>query len=67
MFFRKLNSVEEGLFRKWARDNWQPHKECLPIYHPILREEWSKLDNEHLTVEDGELSLSTILVTKQED
>lgn len=54
MFFRKLNADDEAQFRAWARDNWKPHQECPSHYHPVVREEWAKIDNERLTAEDKE-------------
>lgn len=52
MFFRKLDAAEEESFRQWARDNWAPGKDCSPVYHPVVREEWAKLDNERMTQPD---------------
>lgn len=52
MFYRKLSTEEEEAFRRWARDNWAPGKECSPVYHPVVREEWARLDNERMTTED---------------
>lgn len=42
-FFRHLDSKEEEQFRQWARDNFDPHKEADPVWHPCVRDEWQKL------------------------
>ncbi len=42
--FRELDEKETKEFRQWARDNYragQPANEC---WHPIVRDEWFKLD-----------------------
>lgn len=53
MFFRKLNAKDEATFRQWAKDNWAPGKECSSVYHPVVREEWARLDQQHCTVGDS--------------
>jgi len=42
-FFRHLDTKEEEQFRQWARDNFDPHKEADPVWHPCVRDEWQKL------------------------
>ena len=44
MFFRVLSDDEANEFREWVRANWEPGKECSPAYHPVVREEWARLD-----------------------
>lgn len=46
-FFRKLDSGEQNEFRQWARDNWMPNTEPSELWHPVVRDEWRKLDEEH--------------------
>lgn len=52
MFYRKLGPEEEEKFRQWARDNWAFGKECPSFWHPVVREEWAKLDNARMTQPD---------------
>ena len=47
-FFRILSAEEEEVFRQWVRDNWKPDykPEGFPVMHPVVRDEWRKLDEE---------------------
>lgn len=45
-FFRKLSPKEEVAFRQWARDNFDPDKEPEEVWHPVVRDEWTKLMRE---------------------
>lgn len=48
-FFRKLSAREEEKFRKHARDTWSPTvPENFGLFHPVVRDEWRKLDLERL-------------------
>lgn len=42
--FRKLNPAEEGRFRQWARNNWEPETPPSESWHPVVRDEWRRLD-----------------------
>lgn len=46
-FFRQLNAEEEKTFREWARLNFDPKKGFSPLWHPVVRDEWKKLQDEH--------------------
>jgi len=41
--FRRLNAEEEQTFRQWARDHFVSGKEPDPMWHPVVRDEWTKL------------------------
>lgn len=45
-WYRQLDPQEEAVFRQWARDN---HSATLPegfsTFHPVVRDEWRKLDD----------------------
>lgn len=42
--FRELSVEEEQEFRQWARDNWTPGSEPNQVWHPVVRDEWKKID-----------------------
>lgn len=42
-FFIKLNAEEESEYRQWARDNFEAGQPASPAWHPVVRDEWSKL------------------------
>lgn len=42
--FRDLDSSEERLFRRWARDNHIPGEPISPAWHPAVRDECAKID-----------------------
>ena len=45
--FRELTVKEEAEFRKWARDNFNPHNEIVnSVWHPIVRDECYKMIKE---------------------
>jgi len=41
--FRKLGPTEEKEFRQWAHENFKPNTEPKGIWHPVVRDEWAKL------------------------
>jgi hypothetical protein len=43
-FFRTLTPDEETSFRAWARANHVLGRPADPCWHPIVREEWARLD-----------------------
>jgi uncharacterized protein YukE len=45
-FFRQLSADEEQLFRRWARQNWKPGQEINPVWHPVIRDEITKIQEE---------------------
>ncbi len=44
--FRKLTHEEEIQFRIWARKNYIPGDEILPIWHPTVRDECRIMNEE---------------------
>jgi hypothetical protein len=44
--WEKLTTDEEEEFRQWAKDNWKPNTKPSPLWHPVVRDEWQKLDEE---------------------
>jgi len=45
MMFRTLDTEEAQEFRTWARENDTPeHRAKGDIYHPIVRDEWRRID-----------------------
>jgi hypothetical protein len=48
--FRSLTPREEEKFRQWASDNWSPNlPENFSAFHPVVRDEWRKLDEQRKT------------------
>ena len=45
-FFRDLEPDEESEFRKWARENYQPGEEIKSVWHPLVRAECDKINEE---------------------
>jgi len=43
-FFLKLDKKEEEEFRQWARDNFVKGKPASAAWHPVVRDEWNKLE-----------------------
>ena len=46
-FFRKPDPTEEAQFRQWAVDNFDPGRPINPTWHPVVREEWRRLQGEY--------------------
>lgn len=44
--FRDLRPAEERKFRQWARDNFDRGIEPSPWWHPVVLDEWSKIERE---------------------
>jgi hypothetical protein len=44
--FRQLDDEEEQEFRQWARQNWTPDQEIDEIWHPVIRDECRKMQEE---------------------
>ena len=45
-FFRDLDPDDELRFRAWARLNWTAGATPNALWHPVVRDEWSKIDRE---------------------
>jgi hypothetical protein len=43
MTFRELSPEEEASFREWARTNFKVNETPDPRWHPVVRDEWTKL------------------------
>ena len=46
-FFRILDDSERDEFIQWARDNFKPNEKPSPVWHPVVRGEWARLQEEH--------------------
>ena len=45
--FLHLSPPKDKKFRKWARINHQPGGEINAVWHPVVRDECTKIDAEH--------------------
>ncbi len=45
MWYR-LDTDIEIMFRRWARENPRPVNECPTNWHPIIRDEWRRMERE---------------------
>jgi hypothetical protein len=45
-FFKTLNETEEKQFRDWARKNWKLGDSINELWHPCVRDEIKKMQNE---------------------
>ena len=43
--FRTLNPSEEKEFKTYAHDEWSPNTATSDVWHPVVRDEWSRMDN----------------------
>ena len=41
-----VDFIEELRLRRWARENYVPHDERSPAWHPIILEEMTRKDRE---------------------
>jgi len=46
--FRSLTDEEELEMRVWARDNYELLSEINALWHPVVREECNRMNDEHL-------------------
>lgn len=45
--FKVLTKKQEREFRKWAHDNYSlTLPEGFSMFHPVIRDEWRKIENE---------------------
>tara|TARA_R110002167_G_scaffold50826_1_gene147723 strand:+ start:357 stop:713 length:357 start_codon:yes stop_codon:yes gene_type:complete len=42
--FRTLNPNEEKEFKAYAHDEWSPNTATSEVWHPVVRDEWSRMD-----------------------
>jgi len=45
-FFKVLNKKETAEFKQWARENHKIGDRVEPIWHPVVREECKRIDEE---------------------
>ena len=45
-FFRKLNEQEVEEFKAWARSNFHPGDKIQDTWHPVVRAECHKMEEE---------------------
>ena len=45
-FFIKLDDETEKPFREWARENYDPGSEVSGVWHPVVRDECRKMNEE---------------------
>jgi hypothetical protein len=46
MFSRQITKSEELVFRKWSRDNYQAGSKIPTFWHPVVRDECAKMNEE---------------------
>lgn len=46
MFFRDISEEEQKEFRQWARDNYTPFSDIKGIWHPVVQDECTKINQE---------------------
>jgi len=44
--FRTLDEVETKQFQQWARDNYAPGTTISELWHPVVRDECRKINDE---------------------
>lgn len=44
--FRELSPAEERVFRSWARDHYEPGSPVSELWHPVVRDECRKINEE---------------------
>lgn len=45
--FDKLSPEREKIFRQWARDNYIPHSVISEAWHPVVRDECQKMNDDN--------------------
>jgi hypothetical protein len=45
-FFRVLNKDEDVEMRRWARENYTPGDEINPLWHPVVRYECERINED---------------------
>lgn len=44
--FKHLRPDEEKVYRKWARENYEPLSDIEGIWHPVVQDECAKINAE---------------------
>ena len=55
-FFQELDTEQEKAFRKWARENYEALDHINETWHPSVRDECNKINNELLTKHEQQLA-----------
>lgn len=58
--WRDLSPEEEKEYRQWARDNYRPASEIKGVWHPVVRDECKKMNNELYEFDPNGDKLSSI-------
>jgi len=46
IYFKNLSAKEEEEFRRWARENYSPGQRIQYYWHPVVRQECAKINEE---------------------
>ena len=57
-FFQELDTEQEKAFRKWARENYEALDHIKEVWHPSVRDECNKINNELLAKHEHQLAYS---------
>jgi len=55
-FFQELDTEQEKAFRKWARENYEALAHINETWHPSVRDECNKINNELLANYEQQLA-----------
>ena len=55
-FFQELYKAQEEAFRKWARENYEALAHINETWHPSVRDECNKLNDELLAKHEQQLA-----------
>ena len=53
LLFRQLSDAEDAEFRAWARANWKPGDAVNELWHPVVRDECKRIEEENSQRKDG--------------
>jgi len=51
--WRDLSATEEQQFRQWARDNYLPLDDIDGLWHPVVKDECQRINEEYVYTELG--------------
>ena len=51
--FRVLTFEETQKFRQWARENWKPGDPVNEVWHPVVRDECRKIEEENRSLQES--------------
>ena len=55
-FFQELDTEQEKAFRKWARENYEALAHINETWHPSVRDECNKINDELLAKHEQQLA-----------